>query len=69
MNQFRRIYYAQFQRSAWLPSSLEEHRNILEAIRNENDTLARDLMFQHIDQAYNRSVQSFLGTSSQEKLT
>ncbi len=68
MNQFRRIYYAQFQRSPWLPSSLEEHRKILEAIRNENDTLARELMFQHIDQAYNRSVQSFLGPSSQEKV-
>ncbi len=59
MNQFRRYYYANFQRSPWMESVVEEHKAILAAICAHDGPRARQLMYEHIATGSERASKLF----------
>ena len=71
MNQYRRFHYITFQKSPALNSAMDEHLEILEAIRRRDASQSHQLMYEHIQKGSQRAFQLALGSlSGQEpKLT
>jgi DNA-binding GntR family transcriptional regulator len=68
MNQFRRFQYTVFRKSPWVNVSAPEHAAIIEAIRLHNASLARQLMYQHVQEATKRAFQLALVSPSERDL-
>jgi GntR family transcriptional regulator, rspAB operon transcriptional repressor len=67
MSQFRRFHYITFQKSPTLNSAMEEHSEILEAIRRKDPAQAYQLMYRHIQNGSHRAFQLALGSLSSEE--
>ncbi len=64
MNQYRRFHYITFQKSPNLNSAMDEHLDILEAIRRQDASQSYQLMYEHIQKGSQRAFQLALGSLS-----
>jgi GntR family transcriptional regulator, rspAB operon transcriptional repressor len=66
MNQFRRFHYTGFRKSMLFAATVEEHMEILDAIRLHDGGQARQMMYKHVQMGAQRAFQLVLGSLSTE---
>ena len=59
MNQFRRVYCGCYQHRTWDSATLEEHKSILDAIREQDSGTAEKRMTHHLRQSIGRAKMLF----------
>ena len=57
-HQFRQQLITQDHKFIFVPENVEQHRGILDAALDRNETLVKDLIFQHLERNFTRPLQT-----------